>query len=51
AEGIRAAAQKVEFDLDQVEIVHEPNPIQAARKAVELVHNGRAQMLMKGLLN
>lgn len=51
ADGIRQAAQTVDFDLSQVEIVDEPNQIQAARKAVELVRNGKAQMVMKGLLN
>lgn len=51
ADGIRQAAQAVDFDLTQVEVVDEPNQVQAARKAVELVRNGKAQMVMKGLLN
>lgn len=50
-DGIRQAAQAVDFDLNQVEIVDEPNQVQAARKAVELVRSGKAQMVMKGLLN
>lgn len=51
ADGIKLAAEEVGFDLAQVEIKDEPNPIKAARKAVELVHNGQAQIVMKGLLN
>ena len=35
----------------QPEIIHEPDPAKAALKAVELVHVGEAQTLMKGLLN
>lgn len=51
ADSIRQAAQTVGFDLAEVEIVDEPNQVQAARKAVELVRKGKAQMVMKGLLN
>ena len=33
------------------QIIHEPDPIQAALRAVSLVRNGQAQVLMKGLIN
>lgn len=32
-------------------VVHEPDPIQAAKTAVALVKTGQAQVLMKGLIN
>jgi phosphate butyryltransferase len=48
---IRQAAEQVGLNLDGVEIVDEQSPIAAARKAVQLVSSGQAQMLMKGLVN
>lgn len=51
AKKIRQAAAQVNFDLKRAEIVDEPTPGGAARKAVALVRCGQAQMLMKGLLN
>lgn len=48
---IQQAADAVGFDLSQAKIVDEQSPVQAARKAVELVRKGQAQMVMKGLLN
>ncbi len=51
ADKIRQAADPVGFDLNQAEIVDEPTPVGAARRAVSLVRSGHAQMLMKGLLN
>lgn len=49
-EKIRAMAKDIELDLNKVEIVNEPDNKKAALKAVELVHNGEAQVLMKGLI-
>lgn len=51
AEQIKQAAETAGFDLGQAEVIDVPNPVEAARKAVELVRKGRAQMVMKGLLN
>ncbi len=50
AEKIRVMAKDIELDLTKVEIVDEPDNKKAALKAVELVHNGEAQVLMKGLI-
>lgn len=44
-------AEKIEFDLSEKEIVHEPDTFQAARKAVALVKSGDAHVLMKGLIS
>lgn len=49
-EKIEAIADKIHFDLTGIEIVNEPDGIKAALKAVELVSSGKADMLMKGLL-
>ena len=50
AAAIRPLAEKAGFDAD-VEIVDEPDQDQAALKAAFLVREGRAQVLMKGLIN
>ena len=38
-------------DLSHFEVIDEPDNVAAARKAVELVHNGEADMYMKGLID
>ena len=48
AEKIRSIAKEIGFDLTGLEILNETDNIQAARLAVSLVREGRAQMLMKG---
>ncbi len=50
AEKIREMAKDIELDLNKVEIINEPDNKKAALRAVELVHNGEAQVLMKGLI-
>lgn len=48
---IKEAADKASFDLVDVAILHEMDPFQAARKAVECVRRGEANILMKGNLS
>lgn len=50
-EKIKAAAENVSMDLSQYEIVHEPDDIKAALKAVEIVSSKGADMVMKGLVD
>ena len=50
-EKIRELAEKVGIDMEKVEIIHEPDPKKAALKAVSLVHEGKASVLMKGLVS
>ncbi|MHB9146073.1 MAG: phosphate butyryltransferase [Symbiobacteriia bacterium] len=47
---IRRIAGEIHMDLTPHRVVNEPNPLAAARKAVELVRQGEAQLLMKGFL-
>ena len=47
---IREIAASIDMDLTDFEIINEPDTEAAALKAVELVHNGEADMLLKGLL-
>lgn len=42
---------KIGLDVNQFEIVNEPDVKKAALKAVELVSTGKADMVMKGLVN
>lgn len=42
--------KKLNITSELYEIIHEPDLIQAARKAVELVSTGEAEFLMKGIL-
>jgi len=37
-------------DLGRLEIIHEPDPIQAARQAMCLINEGRVQIAMKGAI-
>jgi phosphate butyryltransferase len=45
---IEAAAQEAGFELSGEQIVHEPDEALAARKAIALVREGSANLLMKG---
>ena len=47
---IREIAASIDMDLADFEIINEPDNEAAALKAVELVHNGKADILLKGLL-
>ena len=47
---IREIAASIDMDLTDFEIINEPDTEAAALKAVELVHNGKAYILLKGLL-
>lgn len=47
---IRELAASIDMDLTDFEIINEPDTEAAALKAVELVHNGKADILLKGLL-
>ena len=48
---IEAAAQKAGIRLDGMKIVHEPDDMGSAMKAVECVSTGNADIVMKGLIN
>lgn len=47
---IREIAASIDMDLTDFEIINEPDTEAAALKSVELVHNGKADILLKGLL-
>lgn len=51
AEKIQEIAASIQMDLAGYEIIDIKDPIEAATKAVELVHNGEADMYMKGLID
>jgi phosphate acetyltransferase len=51
ADKIRAMADKYQIDIGRFEIVDVPHSHAAAAKAVELVRNGQAEVLMKGSLH
>jgi len=48
---IEAVAKEIGMDLNKFEIVDEPDAAKAALKAVELVSTGKADMVMKGLVD
>lgn len=47
---IRQIAEEIELDLDRVTVIHEPEPKKAAERAVRLVHDKEAHLVMKGLI-
>ncbi|MEW8956115.1 phosphate butyryltransferase [Clostridium sp.] len=48
---IKKIAKEIGMDLSGYEIIHEENGPKAALKAVELVSTGKADMVMKGLID
>ncbi len=48
---IKEVAASINMNLDGYEIIHEEDDMTAALKAVELVHNKKADMYMKGLID
>jgi len=48
---MKEIAAELNIDLTNYEIIDETDMIMAAHKAVELVHNGKADMYMKGLID
>lgn len=48
---IREVAKEIHMDLTGYEIIDEKEPMTAALRAVKLVHEGRADMYMKGLID
>ena len=48
---IRKIAAEIDMNLDGYEIINVEDKIEAARKAVSLVHEGKADMYMKGLID
>ncbi|MDP4088825.1 MAG: phosphate butyryltransferase [Bacillota bacterium] len=48
---IKEIADRIDMDLSKFEIIHEPNDTKAALKAVELASKGKADMVMKGLVD
>ncbi|NVO19448.1 MAG: bifunctional enoyl-CoA hydratase/phosphate acetyltransferase [Bacteroidetes bacterium] len=48
---IRKICQECGFDINKFEIVNEPNEIKAAMMAVQLINDGKANLLMKGSLS
>ncbi|CAK7192984.1 Phosphate acetyltransferase [Commensalibacter sp. Nvir] len=50
-EEIRTIAQKNNFSLENIEIINAPSEAKAAAASVQLVREGKAQLLMKGSLH
>lgn len=48
---IREIASEIGADVSSFEIINEPDMLEAATKAVALVHDGKADMYMKGLID
>lgn len=48
---IKRIAADMNIDISDFEIINEEDPIEAARTAVKLVHDGEADMYMKGLID
>ena len=51
AEKIKAIAQKLNFKIDDEYIIHETDDIKIAEKSVQLINDGKADVLMKGQIS
>ena len=49
--GIRSIAGDLSISLEGMEIIDEPDKVEACRKAVKLVHDGDADVVMKGIVD
>lgn len=47
---IESICKEIELSLEDVEIIHESDPVKGSKKATELVSSGKADVLMKGLV-
>lgn len=50
ADKITEIGKKLDMELDKYDIIDVKDPIEAAHQAVKLVHDGEAEMYMKGLI-
>ena len=48
---IKEIAKTINMDLSQFKVIDQPDPPSAAKVAVKLVHDGEADMYMKGLIS
>lgn len=48
---IKEIAADINMDLSQFEVIDEADQVEAARKAVSLIHEGKADIYMKGVLD
>jgi phosphate butyryltransferase len=51
SQSIKKIGNQIEFQLNENWIVHEPDDIKAANLAVKLINEGKADILMKGLIS
>lgn len=47
---IKEIADKIQFDLDNFELISQNDPIKSAQEAVKIVRDGKADILMKGFI-
>lgn len=48
---IEAIAEDLELDLSSIEIINCPDPVEAAVEACQLIRDGKADILMKGMVS
>lgn len=51
ADTIKEICRKYGYDESYFKIVHEPNDVKGAERAVEMIRNGEADVIMKGLVS
>ena len=51
SEEIRLIAGSIGFDLTNIEIIHDPDPVSCCSTAVNIIRAGKAEILMKGLVS
>jgi phosphate butyryltransferase len=51
SEKILSLARKAKFEIPEEQLIHEPDEAAAARKAIALIREGKASLLMKGKIN
>jgi phosphate butyryltransferase len=49
-EKIQTLVEEIEFDISKYEIINETNPVKSAQIAVQVVREGKADILMKGYI-
>lgn len=47
---IKRMSESINFSLENIEVVHDPDPVSSCSKAVDIIRNGEADILMKGMV-
>jgi phosphate butyryltransferase len=48
---IQRISESISFNLEKVVVIHDPDPVSSCRTAVDIIREGKADILMKGMVS